>query len=186
MVALVVRRVHSATALTSVDGEATGTGTPLAGLPLGVNPLATIRETLRALHTEPRPRLPPFTGGLIGYLGYGTVRCLERLPDTTVDTQRNLTPFILGQRGEIGVADAGAVAAWVQKTALTAMLVSSEEERTGVYGLPASEYWDCMRSGGQAQPQPASQFWIGRYDGFAAGRCGGHAAGDNHRGAARA
>lgn len=77
--------VHSAAALTVADSEATWTGTPPPGLPLDPNPLTTLRETLETLRTEPLPGLPPFTGGLVGYLGYDTVRRLERLPDTTID-----------------------------------------------------------------------------------------------------
>ncbi|HTU02552.1 MAG TPA: anthranilate synthase component I [Candidatus Sulfotelmatobacter sp.] len=44
---------------------------------------------LRALFSEHRavgvPGLPRFTGGLVGYLGYDAVRCLERLPEKAVD-----------------------------------------------------------------------------------------------------
>jgi hypothetical protein len=86
--------------------------------------------------------------------------------------QRNLTPFILGQRREIGVADVGAITAWVQKTVLTAVPVSSEVERANGYGLPASEYRQLHALRDQAHPLPASQYWIGRYDGVSAGRCG--------------
>lgn len=82
-----------------------------------------------------------------------------------VTAQRVLTPLILGQPGAIEVADQGATAAWVQKTALTAMLVSSEEERDAGYGLPASEYRELYALRDEAQPLPASQFWVGRYEG---------------------
>jgi hypothetical protein len=80
-----------------------------------------------------------------------------------VTAQRVLTPFILGEPGEIAATDAGAVATWVQKTALTAMLVSSEAERDAGYGLPASEYRGLWRLRDKAQPLPASRFWVGRY-----------------------
>ncbi len=46
-----------------------------------------------------------------------------------VVTQGVLTPLILGQHGRIGAPEQGAIAAWIQKTALTAMLVSSEADR---------------------------------------------------------
>lgn len=79
---------------------------------------------------------------------------------------RVLTPFILGEPGQIEAQDVGAIAVWLQKTALTAMLVSSEDQRNAGYGLPSSEYrelWGLLRD--EVQPLPASQFWIGRYEG---------------------
>ncbi|WP_246076550.1 hypothetical protein [Amycolatopsis cihanbeyliensis] len=79
--------------------------------------------------------------------------------------RRVLTPFILGEPGAISPEDQGAVATWIQKTALTAMLVSSEEDRKGGYGLPASEYHALYALRDKAQPLPGSQFWIGRYNG---------------------
>lgn len=75
----------SAAALTVRDGEAHWTGTPPVGLPEGGDPLEALRETVRLLHTDPLPGLPPLTGGMIGYLGYDTVRRLERLPELTED-----------------------------------------------------------------------------------------------------
>lgn len=78
---------------------------------------------------------------------------------------RVLTPFILGEAGQIAAEDAGAVAAWVQKTALTAMLVSSETQRSAGYGLPQSEYRGLSDARNEMQPLPASQFWVGRYAG---------------------
>lgn len=67
--------------------------------------------------------------------------------------------------GTIAVADQGPIAAWVQKTALTAMLVSSEEERQNGYGLPASEYRALHDLRDDQNPLAASQFWVGRYQG---------------------
>lgn len=79
--------------------------------------------------------------------------------------QRVLTPFILGQPGVVEIRDQGAIAAWVQKTAMTAMLVSSEEERDKGYGLPKSDYRELYALRDEVRPLPASQFWIGRYEG---------------------
>ncbi|MGW0519426.1 anthranilate synthase component I [Crossiella sp. NPDC003009] len=72
--------VRSPAALTVADGEAVWTGTPPVGMPSGGDPLVALRETVQALHTDPLPGLPPLTGGMVGYLGYDTVRRLERLP----------------------------------------------------------------------------------------------------------
>lgn len=79
--------------------------------------------------------------------------------------RRVLAPFILGRPGEIPTADAGAIAAWGQKTALTAMLISSEAQRRTGYGLPASEYRGLWELRNEAQPPPASRFWVGQYAG---------------------
>jgi anthranilate synthase component 1 len=82
--------VRSAAALT-VDGEgrATWLGEPPIGVPTQGDPLEVLRATVEALHT-PRDlhgdaNLPPFTGGMVGYLGYDVVRRLERLPEIAPD-----------------------------------------------------------------------------------------------------
>ncbi len=75
--------VRSAATLTERDGQAHWEGTPPVGVPVDGDPLAALRATLRTLHT-PRDLaqdlgLPPFTGGLVGYLGYDVVRRLEKI-----------------------------------------------------------------------------------------------------------
>jgi anthranilate synthase component 1 len=74
--------VRAAAVLTETDGMATWTGPAPAGLPTGGDPLEAVRETLRLLHTPRDETLPPFTSGLVGYLGYDAVRRVERLPDS--------------------------------------------------------------------------------------------------------
>lgn len=76
-----------------------------------------------------------------------------------------LTPFILGQPGSLLPGDQGAIAAWVEKTALVAMLVSPEEARANGYGLPRAEYRMLYERRETAEPLPASRMWIGRYAG---------------------
>jgi anthranilate synthase component 1 len=74
--------VRSVATLTERDGEAVWTGHAPAGLPAGGDPLVALRETLRLLHTpDVDDGLPPFTSGLVGYLGYDAVRRVETLPD---------------------------------------------------------------------------------------------------------
>ncbi|MFD6417977.1 anthranilate synthase component I [Streptomyces sp. NPDC060194] len=88
--------VRSAATLTARDGRAHWIGTPPVGVPVDGDPLATLRATVETLHT-PRDLaggLPPFTGGMVGYLGYDIVRRLEdigpgdhddlRLPELTM------------------------------------------------------------------------------------------------------
>ncbi|KNB52664.1 anthranilate synthase component I [Streptomyces caatingaensis] len=75
--------VRCAAALTVRDGAAHWLGTPPVGVPTDGDPLAALRATVEALHT-PRDLiegagLPPFTGGMVGYLGYEVVRRLEKI-----------------------------------------------------------------------------------------------------------
>ena len=79
--------------------------------------------------------------------------------------RRVLTPFIRGQPGYMEPADQGAIAAWVQKTALVAMLLSSDEDRARGYGLPSSEYRKLYERRDAEGPLPATEVWIGRYEG---------------------
>ncbi|GAA2892092.1 anthranilate synthase component I [Streptomyces mexicanus] len=75
--------VRSAATLTEREGRAHWLGTPPVGVPVEGDPLAALRATVEALHT-PRDLaddlgLPPFTGGMVGYLGYDIVRRLEEI-----------------------------------------------------------------------------------------------------------
>lgn len=73
--------VRSAATLTTRDGAAHWLGTPPVGVPTSGDPLEALRATVEALHT-PRDLasgMPPFTGGMVGYLGYDIVRRLEKI-----------------------------------------------------------------------------------------------------------
>ncbi|MFF1412433.1 anthranilate synthase component I [Streptomyces sp. NPDC058289] len=79
--------VRSASTLTVRDGQAHWIGTPPVGVPTSGDPLEALRQTVEALHT-PRDLasgMPPFTGGMVGYLGYDIVRRLERIGEQTED-----------------------------------------------------------------------------------------------------
>ncbi|MCL2552343.1 MAG: anthranilate synthase component I, partial [Actinomycetia bacterium] len=79
--------VRSAATLTVRDGRAHWLGVPPVGVPVDGDPLAALRATVETLHT-PRDLtagMPPFTGGMVGYLGYDIVRRLERIGDSTQD-----------------------------------------------------------------------------------------------------
>ncbi|MCB8904656.1 MULTISPECIES: anthranilate synthase component I [unclassified Streptomyces] len=83
--------VRSDATLTVKDGEAHWLGTPPVGVPTDGDPLQALRATVETLHT-PRDLdrvlgggLPPFTGGMVGYLGYDIVRRLEKIGDSTRD-----------------------------------------------------------------------------------------------------
>ncbi|MFD7546598.1 anthranilate synthase component I [Streptomyces sp. NPDC059578] len=73
--------VRSAATLTTRDGRAHWQGTPPVGVPVDGDPLVALRATVETLHT-PRDLtagMPPFTGGMVGYLGYDIVRRLEKI-----------------------------------------------------------------------------------------------------------
>jgi anthranilate synthase component 1 len=71
--------------LSEVDGRTRWFGNAPVGLPTGGDPLAALRDTISALHTDRLPGLPPLTGGMVGYLSYDVVRHWERLPDDNPD-----------------------------------------------------------------------------------------------------
>src|SRR3954471_8768706 len=76
--------VHAAATLSERDGHAVWSGICPEDHP--DDPLDALRDALARLHTTaPAPSRPPFTGGMVGYVGYDTVRRMERLPDRTVD-----------------------------------------------------------------------------------------------------
>jgi anthranilate synthase component 1 len=75
--------VHCASTLTERDGQALWLG---EGLPTtSTDPLEALREADLLIRSPHGEGLPPFTGGLVGYLSYDVVRRLERLPSTTPD-----------------------------------------------------------------------------------------------------
>jgi anthranilate synthase component 1 len=77
--------VRSVATLTERDGEACWIGTPPSGAPVDGDPFAALATTAATLRIPADPRLPPLTGGLVGYLGYDLVRRLERLPTLAKD-----------------------------------------------------------------------------------------------------
>ncbi|QDG63852.1 anthranilate synthase component I [Pseudarthrobacter sp. NIBRBAC000502771] len=70
---------RSRATLTTKDGQAHWLGEPPAGVPASGSPVDAIRDTIEALRTDRFEGLPPFTSGLVGFLGWETVRHWERL-----------------------------------------------------------------------------------------------------------
>ncbi|WP_125612859.1 anthranilate synthase component I [Specibacter cremeus] len=77
--------VSSRATLTTNDGVACWQGEPPVGVPTGGNPVEAVAETLKALATERFEGLPPFTSGLVGFVGWETVRHWEKLPSPPPD-----------------------------------------------------------------------------------------------------
>src|SRR6478609_809848 len=61
-------------------------GTPPPGVPDDEGALAALEALLRAYRAPTIDDLPPFHGGVVGYLGYDVVREIERLPNVPTDT----------------------------------------------------------------------------------------------------
>ena len=70
---------HSQTTLTEKDGVAVWLGKPPAGVPQGMNPLEALRKTVGHLKSPKIEGLPTLTGGLVGYMGYDSVRRLGKI-----------------------------------------------------------------------------------------------------------
>ncbi|GGU83751.1 anthranilate synthase component I [Streptomyces albospinus] len=122
--------VRSAATLTARNGQAHWLGAPPVGVPTGGDPLAALRATVEALHT-PRDLiedagLPPFTGGMVGYLGYDVVRHLERIGDSTTDDLR-LPELTMLLTSDLAVFDH-----WSGTVLLIANAINHNDRETGV------------------------------------------------------
>jgi anthranilate synthase component 1 len=73
--------VRSAATLTERAGQAHWLGSPPVGVPTDGDPLKALRATVETLHTphDLAPGMPPFIGGMVGYLGFDIVRHLEKI-----------------------------------------------------------------------------------------------------------
>ena len=71
--------------LTEQDGQAVWLGEPPAGVPTSGRAVDVLDATLTTLHTPRLAGLPPFTGGMVGVVGYDAVRSWERVGGHAVD-----------------------------------------------------------------------------------------------------
>jgi len=60
-------------------------GVPPPGMPVDQGALAALEALLAAYRAPKIDELPPFHGGVVGYLGYDVVREIEHLPDVPAD-----------------------------------------------------------------------------------------------------
>ena len=96
--------VRSQTTLTERDGKADWIGTPPAGVPRGMDPLQALKLAVAHLKTPVIPGLPPLTGGLVGYMGYDSVRRLENIPSLALD-DRNIPEIAFMLTSDLAVMD---------------------------------------------------------------------------------
>lgn len=96
--------VEAAAVLTSRDQEGHWAGRVPVGLRTSGPFLELLAQALDFLHTPRDESLPPFTGGLVGYLGFDVVRHLERLPRPV--SHRPLAPdSVFGLVTDVAVFD---------------------------------------------------------------------------------
>ncbi|WP_288782204.1 anthranilate synthase component I [uncultured Kocuria sp.] len=96
--------VSSRSTLTTKDGKPHWQGTIPEGAPTDGSPVDAIRDTLEMLHTEAWDGLPPLTSGLVGYLGWDTVRHWEKLPHPPTDDV-HLPEFALNLVSDMAIHD---------------------------------------------------------------------------------
>lgn len=77
--------VQSEATLTEKDGKVFWQGTMPAGAPTNVDPLTALRMSAAHLRSPQIVGMPTLTGGLVGYMGYDSVRRLEKLPSIAKD-----------------------------------------------------------------------------------------------------
>ena len=81
------------------------------------DPLVAARELLAPFTTEPVPGLPPFQGGIAGYIGYDYGAVLERVPEPRYDDLA-IPDVILGLYDWVIAWDHGVRTAWIISTGL--------------------------------------------------------------------
>ncbi|MFI9149052.1 anthranilate synthase component I [Streptomyces sp. NPDC053367] len=118
--------VRSAATLTARDGRAHWLGTPPVGVPTDGDPLAALRATVETLHTPHQEGMPPFTGGMVGYLGYDIVRRLEKIGPGERDDLR-LPELTMLLTSDLAVMDH-----WEASVLLIANAINHNDLDTGV------------------------------------------------------
>jgi anthranilate synthase component 1 len=139
---LVARRGHI---------EVTGGSLP-ASVPLDRGVLAAIDALLAAYRSPQLEGLPPFHGGLVGYVGYDVVREIERLPDIPTDDM-GLPDAVLSVVGELAVFDH-----WLQRVSLISAAYippgASEAELDSVYDAAVARIATLAEDGSRPLNEP--------------------------------
>ena len=109
--------VRSSATLTTHDGEAFWQGDPPVGVPLTGNPVDAMKSTLKLLATERFADLPPFTSGLVGFVGWESVRHWEKLPSPPMD-DLHLPELALNLVADMAVHDNNEGSVWLIANAI--------------------------------------------------------------------
>jgi anthranilate synthase component 1 len=79
-------------------------GSPPAGIPSDEGTLAALEALLERYRAPKQDVLPPFHGGIVGWMGYDTVREIERLPDVPTD-DLGLPDAVCSLAGQVAAFD---------------------------------------------------------------------------------
>ena len=110
------------------------------------DPLEVARGWLREMRSESRPGLPPFQGGVAGYIGYDYGAVLERVPPTRYDDLA-LPDVVLGRYDWVIAWDHQAGAAWLisrggpERRRMVLDRLASAEPRAAARAAPDAEPW---------------------------------------------
>jgi anthranilate synthase component 1 len=110
--------VRARATLTVADGVATWLGDVPAGVPTSGDPLAVLEETLEVLRTPAIPGLPPFTGGLVGALGWDVVRRWEPTLPATAPDELGVPELTLCLASDVAVIDHATSSVWLVANAI--------------------------------------------------------------------
>ena len=120
--------VHAGSTLYEKDGRAAWLGPVPEGIDGHGNPLEVAEQMLSVFHTPAGPDLPPFTSGLVGYLGYDVVRRLEKLPDTT-ENDLQVPELLLMMASDLAVLDHHLGELWLVANAINLDATSNRVEQ---------------------------------------------------------
>jgi len=139
--------------LVSRGGQLTVTGGRLMGdVPLDRGVLAAVEAILATYRSPDLPGLPPFHGGLVGYLGYDVVREVEALPDIPADDQ-GFPDAVLLVVGDLAVFDH-----WRQRVTLISVAYlppgSSDDDLDRAYAEAGERIAELARDGARPLDEP--------------------------------
>ncbi|GAC1315816.1 MAG: anthranilate synthase component I [Acidimicrobiales bacterium] len=127
-------------------------GTLLGDIPLDRGVLAAIEALLATYRSPAIDGLPPFHGGLVGYLGYDVVREVERLPDMPPD-DLGLPDAVLLLVGDLAVFDH-----WRQRVSVISAAYlppgATADELDRAYDEAAARITEFARDGSRPLAEP--------------------------------
>jgi len=124
----------------------------MGDVPLDRGVLAAVEAILATYRSPALEGLPPFHGGLVGYLGYDVVREVERLPDVAPD-DLGLPDAVLALIGDLAVFDH-----WRQRVSLISAAYirpgTGEDDLDRAYDRAAARIAELARDGARPLDEP--------------------------------
>lgn len=110
--------VNSRASLTAIGDEAVWHGDLPLGIPASGKPLEVLDAALTALHTEAIEGLPPFTGGLVGSMGWDIIRQWEPTLPANAPVHMDAPAMSLCLASDVAVVDHVDGAVWLIANAI--------------------------------------------------------------------